>query len=71
MKKLLVFAAITLMVMANVFAGGSGETSEATADSPVTLKVANYALLESGYEDFWAGVKEGFEAKYPQYKVQD
>ena len=44
MKKLLVFAAITLMVMANVFAGGSGETSEATADSPVTLKVANYAL---------------------------
>ena len=70
MKKLLVFAAITLMVMANVFAGGSGETSEATADSPVTLKVANYALLESGYEDFWAGVKEGFEAKYPQYKIE-
>ena len=70
MKKLLCIALIALMVMANVFAGGSGETAEATADSPVTLKVANYALLESGYEDFWAGVKEGFEAKYPQYKIE-
>ena len=70
MKKLLSIALIALMVMANVFAGGSSEAVEATADSPVTLKVANYALLESGYEDFWAGVKEGFEAKYPQYKIE-
>lgn len=36
----------------------------------VTIKFANYALLEKGYEPFWNGVKTGFEAKYPNIKVE-
>jgi multiple sugar transport system substrate-binding protein len=37
---------------------------------PVTIKVANYALLESGYESFWKGVKEGFEKENPNISIE-
>lgn len=58
---------VALMMAAALFAGGASES----ADSGVTtIKVANYALLESGYEAFWNGVKTGFEAKYPEYRIE-
>lgn len=37
---------------------------------PVTLKVANYAVLETGYTEFWESVKAGFEEKYPNITVE-
>ena len=37
---------------------------------PVTIKFANYALLEQGYEEFWNGVKTDFEAKNPGITVE-
>lgn len=37
---------------------------------PVTIKVANYALLEQGYEAFWNGVKTGFEAENPNITIE-
>ncbi len=46
-----------------------GEGQE-TAGTPVTLKVANYAVLEKGYDVFWEGVKEGFEAEYPNITIE-
>lgn len=71
MRKVLALLAIVLVVTSSLFAGGSAEsTAPASAENPLTIKVANYALLESGYEDFWNGVKEGFEAQYPQYKIE-
>ncbi|MEY8356494.1 extracellular solute-binding protein [Lachnospiraceae bacterium 54-53] len=42
--------------------GGSGE--------PVTLKIANYAVLEKGYDEFWATVKKGFEETYPDITIE-
>lgn len=36
----------------------------------VTLKFANYAILESGYEPFWTGIKKDFEAKYPNITLE-
>ncbi len=36
----------------------------------MTLKIANYALLDEGYTDFWEGVKTGFEAKYPNITIE-
>ena len=44
--------------------------AEATEGStePVTLKIANYAVLEKGYEEFWTQVKNDYEAKYPNVK---
>lgn len=39
-----------------------GQTQEGEVTEPVTIKVANYAILEQGYEEFWNGVKTDFEA---------
>lgn len=44
-------------------------TTEAPAE-PVTIKVANYALLEKGYEEFWTKTKADFEAKYPHITIE-
>lgn len=44
--------------------GGEGYTED------ITLKVANYAILESGYTEFWEGVKAGFEEKYPNITIE-
>lgn len=40
------------------------------AAAPVTIKVANYAILESGYEPFWKQVKTGFEQANPGIAVE-
>ena len=51
-----------------------GETKEADGEyefsEPVTIKFANYAILEAGYDKFWDDVKKGFEEKYPNIKVE-
>lgn len=46
------------------------QTTEAENTEPVTIKFANYALLEQGYEEFWNGVKADFEAKNPNITVE-
>ena len=61
-------------------AGGSGDTAaaaeasdsgdEAASGEQVTIKIANYALLEAGYDTFWEGVKTGFEEKYPNVTIE-
>ena len=56
-------------------AGSEADSGEAasgaeTSGEPVTIKVANYALLEAGYDTFWEGVKTGFEAEYPNVTIE-
>ncbi len=47
------------------------KTEDTTASAEkVTIKVANYALLESGYTEFWENVKAGYETKYPNVTVE-
>ena len=46
------------------------ETTKAETAEPVTIKFANYALLEAGYEEFWNGVKEGFEKENPNITIE-
>lgn len=45
-------------------------TSEADSEIPVTIKIANYAVLEKGYEEFWQNVKTGYESKYPNVTIE-
>lgn len=54
-----------------LFANGQKESTEQNqkASGTVTLKIANYALLENGYEDFWKGIKTNFEAENPDIKI--
>ncbi len=54
-------------------ADGTETASEAAGDEitePVTIKFANYALLEQGYEEFWNNVKSGFEAENPNITIE-
>lgn len=67
MKKIVVFLLVLAMLSASVFAAGKTEAAPA---GPVTLKVANYALLESGYEPFWKQVKVDFEAANPDITIE-
>lgn len=67
MKKVVVFLLVLAMLSASVFAAGKTEAAPA---GPVTLKVANYALLESGYESFWKQVKVDFEAANPDITIE-
>ena len=48
----------------------TANTPGSDSGSPVTIKIANYAVLEKGYEEFWQNVKEGYEAKYPNTTVE-
>ncbi|NLO61472.1 MAG: extracellular solute-binding protein [Spirochaetales bacterium] len=68
MKNVLVALTVLLCCMGMLIAGGAQE--KAVASGPVTLKVANYALLESGYEQFWKDVKTNFEAANPNITVE-
>lgn len=54
-------------------AGGTetkAEAAETEITEPVTIKFANYALLEQGYEEFWNNVKSGFEAENPNITIE-
>lgn len=52
--------------------GGEPASTPAQDDftAEVTLKVANYAILEEGYTAFWEGVKAGFEKQYPNVTIE-
>jgi ABC-type sugar transport system, periplasmic component len=67
MKKIMAAALVLLLALASVFAAGGKETE---SDGPVTIKVANYALLEKGYEEFWTNVKTEFEKQNPDVKLE-
>ncbi len=62
----------------NATADTTGTADEATSQEdgeyeftePVTIKFANYAVLEAGYDKFWENVKQGFEEKYPNIKIE-
>ncbi len=47
----------------------SQTTEEAPAEE-VTLKIANYAVLEAGYTDFWNNAKADFEAANPGITIE-
>ena len=34
------------------------EEAKASKDEPVTIKIANYALLESGYTEYWESIEK-------------
>lgn len=83
MKKFfaLLMTVILVFSLAACSAPESEESSEAVeseessgaalnGDEPVTIKFANYAILESGYEEFWEGVKTGFEEKYDNITIE-
>lgn len=55
---------------ANAASGESNSAGDPVPTEPVTIKFANYAILESGYREFWEGVKKGFEEKYPNITVE-
>ncbi len=68
MKKRTTFLlVVALAALVLTFGCSKGEEVEA---GPVTIKVANYALLEAGYESFWTGVKEEFEAQNPDITIE-
>ncbi|MDD7202529.1 MAG: hypothetical protein SPF89_08035 [Sphaerochaetaceae bacterium] len=46
MKKGLLGVMVSLLAASMVFAGGSAEKESSKSSGPVTIKVANYALLE-------------------------
>lgn len=66
MKRISVLVVLLAIVASLAFAGGKAES----AAGPVTIKVANYALLESGYEAFWKQVKVDFEAANPGISIE-
>lgn len=68
MKKATCVLLAILLVCSLAFAGGSKEA--AMSNGPTTIKVANYALLESGYEAFWKNIKTGFEAQNPDITIE-
>lgn len=67
MKKLLSILLIVLSSTLTVFASGQKEGSDS---DKVVLKVANYAVLESGYEQFWNDVEKNFESANPNIDIQ-
>lgn len=69
MKKIMAVALAVSMCVMPIFANGSKE-AQVEDGGKVIIKVANYALLESGYEDFWKGIKTGFEAENPDVTIE-
>jgi multiple sugar transport system substrate-binding protein len=67
MKKVIYVLLIVLSCTTTLFASGQKEGSDS---SKVVLKVANYALLESGYEQFWKDVETNFESKNPNIDIE-
>ncbi|MGH0053592.1 MAG: ABC transporter substrate-binding protein [Sphaerochaetaceae bacterium] len=67
MKRLGVCLLVLAFATVSVFAAGQRESAQ---EGSVTIKVANYALLESGYESFWKSVKTGFEEKHPDITIE-
>lgn len=80
MKKFISLFLATVMILTLAACNGADPSegtptptpvgSETQTPEPVTIKFANYALLEAGYEEFWNGVKAGFEAKYDHITIE-
>lgn len=79
MKKLLsvVLSAAIICSMTACSGSSSGGAKDSPVSSqegmslePVILKFANYAVLEAGYDKFWAEIKEDFEKKYPHITIE-
>ncbi len=66
-KRIATSLLVLTLAFAPVFAAGQAESAQ---EGPVTIKVANYALLESGYEPFWKSVKSGFEEANPDITIE-
>jgi multiple sugar transport system substrate-binding protein len=66
-KGCLVLAVVLTMT---VLSCGGKKADKTAANAPVTIKFANYALLEAGYTAFWEGVKTGFEQQYPHITIE-
>ena len=67
---LLTFAMLALTVSG---CGGSPAPSTSTTEStgePVTIKFANYAVLEEGNREFWENVKTNFEKENPDITIE-
>ncbi|NCD06795.1 MAG: extracellular solute-binding protein [Spirochaetia bacterium] len=67
MKKVLSILLVMLICGATLFASGEKEKEDS---KKVVLKVANYALLESGYEQFWKDVETNFESSNPNIDIE-
>ena len=65
-----IVALLMVLMVAGTYLFAAGTTEAPAADKPVTIKVANYAILEGGYEPFWRGVKTGFETRYPNITIE-
>ncbi len=48
----------------------ANKTEEGESASDVTLKFANYAVLEQGYTEFWEGVKKDYEEAHDNVTVE-
>jgi len=76
MKKLVALILAVVMLFSISACGTTSSKGSAKDDKtvdttkPVTIKVANYAILEKGYEQFWTNVKKNFEAKYPNITIE-
>lgn len=72
MKKTQKFLAL-LLSLAVVFSfsacKGSGSKQASSGSQTVTIQFANYALLESGYTQFWNDAKANFEKENPNIKI--
>ncbi len=66
-KVLAVIFIISLCV--SFFMLSSCKKGEASSEK-IVLKVANYALLEAGYEEFWKQVEVSFESQNPSVDIQ-
>ncbi|MHB8128061.1 MAG: ABC transporter substrate-binding protein [Mobilitalea sp.] len=86
MKKRMIAIILTIvLVLSMVACGNKASTDPTTEDKPdtsnetkdpvntdekITIKIANYALLEKGYTEFWESAKTGYEKKYPNVTIE-
>lgn len=84
MRKLIALLVTFILVLSMTACGGSkasdsgepekteeaGGKEESASTEEVTIKIANYALLEAGYTEFWENAKAGFEEKYPNVTIE-
>ena len=70
MKKKIFMLMATALTLTMVGCSSKKEEAKASKDEPVTIKIANYALLESGYTEYWESIEKKFEEKHPEYNIE-
>ncbi len=68
MKKI-VLIFVVFLSLSTIFVSCNKSNSSSDSDK-VVLKIANYALLEAGYEEFWKQVETDFEDQNPNIDIQ-